>query len=271
MQMKERMEKQMQKTNKKLNANPVGANCVRPHFEEMTLKNQKGITLIALIITIIVMLILVGVTINVALNGGLFEKAEDAANQTQLASEKEQLMMAALGAYDVETGVDFTKMELPEIFEGTNGTYTSKETGKTYSVNQETVEIIEGTQQKIQCFGGKYTESDGTETEFVYAVYYEDKVMKICSGKAGEKLAAMQPDLIISNIIINYDKEFYVLENGERVDIGTGATKLVFEEDPNVNFFIINGKLYMSAEEEKTIDAVLEEYSDFDIITRLPE
>ena len=42
------------------------------------LKREKGITLIALIITIIVMLILVGVTINVALNGGLFSKAEDA-------------------------------------------------------------------------------------------------------------------------------------------------------------------------------------------------
>ena len=41
------------------------------------MKNQKGITLIALIITIIVMLILVAVTISVVLNGGLFEKAED--------------------------------------------------------------------------------------------------------------------------------------------------------------------------------------------------
>ena len=41
----------------------------------LKLKNKKGITLIALIITIIVMLILVGVTINVALNGGLFETA----------------------------------------------------------------------------------------------------------------------------------------------------------------------------------------------------
>ena len=36
------------------------------------LKKQNGITLIALIITVIVMLILVGVTVNVALNGGLF-------------------------------------------------------------------------------------------------------------------------------------------------------------------------------------------------------
>ena len=39
------------------------------------LKTQKGITLIALVITIIVMLILVAVTISMAINGGLFEKA----------------------------------------------------------------------------------------------------------------------------------------------------------------------------------------------------
>ena len=82
----------MQKT--KLNVNPVGANCVRPHFEEMTKNNQKGITLIALIITIIVMLILVGVTINVALNGGLFTKAEQATQQMEASMVKEQFEIA---------------------------------------------------------------------------------------------------------------------------------------------------------------------------------
>ena len=56
--------------------------------------SQKGITLIALIITIIVMLILVGVTVNVALNGGLFEKGEKAAYQTQASTVKEQLEIA---------------------------------------------------------------------------------------------------------------------------------------------------------------------------------
>ena len=58
------------------------------------LKKQNGITLIALIITVIVMLILVGVTINVALNGGLFEKGEKAAFQTEASTVKEQLEMA---------------------------------------------------------------------------------------------------------------------------------------------------------------------------------
>ena len=39
------------------------------------------------------MLVLVGVTINVALNGGLFEKAEKAAYLTNVATIKEQLAL----------------------------------------------------------------------------------------------------------------------------------------------------------------------------------
>lgn len=42
------------------------------------MKEQKGITLVALVITIIVMLILVAVSVTVALNGGLFDKAREA-------------------------------------------------------------------------------------------------------------------------------------------------------------------------------------------------
>lgn len=53
------------------------------------MKEQKGITLVALVITIIVMLILVGVSITVALNGGLFTTAKDAANNTQEARNAE--------------------------------------------------------------------------------------------------------------------------------------------------------------------------------------
>ena len=55
------------------------------------MKKQNGITLIALIITIIVMLILVGVTVNVALNGGLFNITEDVARRTERAAWREHL------------------------------------------------------------------------------------------------------------------------------------------------------------------------------------
>jgi len=54
------------------------------------MKNYKGITLIALIITIIVMLILVSVTITIAVNGGLFDYAKKAAKDTNMSIEDEQ-------------------------------------------------------------------------------------------------------------------------------------------------------------------------------------
>lgn len=53
------------------------------------MKGQKGITLVALVITIIVMLILVGVSITVALNGGLFDTAKDAKTKYEGAASNE--------------------------------------------------------------------------------------------------------------------------------------------------------------------------------------
>jgi len=79
----------------------------------MKKQNQKGITLIALIITIIVMLILVGVTINVALNGGLFQKAEYASEQMQIEAEKEELLSAVMGAIGNDGKIKFGEIQLP--------------------------------------------------------------------------------------------------------------------------------------------------------------
>ena len=54
------------------------------------LKQQKGITLVALVITIIVLLILAGVTISLTLReGGIFGKAQTAAKNWKDAEETE--------------------------------------------------------------------------------------------------------------------------------------------------------------------------------------
>ena len=55
-----------------------------------TKDTNKGITLIALVITIIVMLILVAVTITMALKGGLFDYASSAGRKTNTATADEQ-------------------------------------------------------------------------------------------------------------------------------------------------------------------------------------
>ena len=57
------------------------------------LNTSKGITLIALVITIIVMLILVAVTISMAVNGGLFEYAGKAVGDTNNALKAEEQLI----------------------------------------------------------------------------------------------------------------------------------------------------------------------------------
>lgn len=54
------------------------------------MKGQKGITLVALVITIIVMLILVGVSVTVAINGGLFTNARTGVTATNEAAQQER-------------------------------------------------------------------------------------------------------------------------------------------------------------------------------------
>ena len=76
------------------------------------MKNTKGITLIALIITIIIMLILVAVSISVALNTGLFKSAGDATKNWKSAQDAE----ANVGA-EIKIG-DKTYSSIEDYLEG---------------------------------------------------------------------------------------------------------------------------------------------------------
>ena len=107
----------------------------------LKLKKQNGITLIALIITIIVMLILVGVTVNVTLNGGLFDKAKEAATKQERAAEMDILQAEALLAMSSNGKVDFSKIKSYEgktetYLRKTTGTYIT-ETGNVYTLDED--------------------------------------------------------------------------------------------------------------------------------------
>lgn len=68
------------------------------------MRSQKGITLIALVITIIVMLILVAVTITMAVNGGLFGYAKEAGTKTNAATEAEQTLANGTASVNLTDG-----------------------------------------------------------------------------------------------------------------------------------------------------------------------
>lgn len=54
------------------------------------MKAEKGITLVALVITIIVLLILAMVSISIVMNQGIMEKSKDAADKYNQAAANEQ-------------------------------------------------------------------------------------------------------------------------------------------------------------------------------------
>ena len=78
------------------------------------MKKMRGITLIALIITIIVMLILVGVTVTTAINGGLFKQAQKAKTRHEEEYIKEQIQIALVSSID-ERLIKYDKAYLEKL------------------------------------------------------------------------------------------------------------------------------------------------------------
>ena len=120
------------------------------------MKTKNGITLIALIITIIVMLILVGVTINLAANGGLFEKSRTASKDTEQKKILEELIAMAEfdnnGKINVENLISKVQNEYPEKYnwespkltlQGKRGTYEYRITESEISIWEERRELSE--------------------------------------------------------------------------------------------------------------------------------
>ena len=119
-----------------------------------TFKNEIGITLIALVITIIVLLILAGVSIAMLTGeNGVLTKATEAKEQTEIAQEKEEISMsyAAAKANKVDKiSEDVTASELQGELDKLNSLGTADDSdglkvtypnGHVYTIDQETGKI----------------------------------------------------------------------------------------------------------------------------------
>ncbi len=131
------------------------------------LKNKKGITLIALVVTIVVLLILAGVSINLVLdNNGIIQKGKDAKSATIIADEKGTVEMSYASAKINKLGDTITAEELQEELDASvgigktvvtsNGDGTLNvlfnATGNNYSVDNGAVEKIEIDNTKMAMF-----------------------------------------------------------------------------------------------------------------------
>ncbi len=61
---------------------------------------SKGVTLVALVITIVILLILAGITIQAITNTGLFENTKRAAEESKYANAEEKVKLAVMMSYD---------------------------------------------------------------------------------------------------------------------------------------------------------------------------
>lgn len=105
------------------------------------MKGKKGITLIALVITIIVLLILAGVTIaTLTGNYGLLTKAGDAKLQSEIAEEKEQIQLGyqkyEMSKYTDQTPT-FTVEGATEVKSKANGWQVTFASGRVYNITSE--------------------------------------------------------------------------------------------------------------------------------------
>ena len=111
------------------------------------LNNKKGITLIALVITMVVLIILAGVSINAVIrDDGIIKKAQNSANLTKEAEVKEAINRTILEFYltdDYETLEDFLKAKVTEgkidsVTKNADGTLTVKKGEYSVTVENKT-------------------------------------------------------------------------------------------------------------------------------------
>ena len=226
----------MQKRKEKQNAKPVGAGLVPAQ--------NKGITLIALIITIIVMLILVGVTINVALNGGLFTKADYATKQTQIAAEKEELLSAVVAALNNDLEIPNAaaiKLEAWQIAGADGGPYTcTSPNGNMFTVDKNgKIQNVAG-DNTVVTKSGYYIHERTTDTDGYTQVWHikfkEENMISIM-------YYAVEDNAIIQNI--NFGDFTISEENTEIVNLINYYDNTTITIQPSYYVFEAGGADYI--------------------------
>ena len=185
-------------------------------------KQANGITLIALVITIIVLLILAGVSIAMLTGeNGILTQAQNASKQTEIAEEKEQIALAYNGVVTKKQSTDVTAEDLNDQFEA-NGvdnatasgenpitvTFTEEDgTTRTYTIDANGKITEEGT--------GTTPPTTGTETVEPGKYYEEDTDVKV-----GDETVTIPGGATVSGI----DGENESVDDGFVIYITNGAT-----------------------------------------------
>ena len=172
---------------------------------------QRGITLVALIITVIVLLILATVSIKLIMNGGIIDKAEKGTASYSEEEELEQIKLAVSSAKLAGNGfltAENLNAELQKVFNNAETVSESSNSfkyknNKTYTINKdgsvgEYKSVLPANYQEVE-----YIESTGTQ--------YIDTRINIQSGLTLECYIAQIGEPFVNSVIYNQNKSLYYM------------------------------------------------------------
>ena len=197
-------------------------------------KEAKGITLIALVITIIVLLILAGVTIaTLTGDNGILGKANDAKTQTEQAKEDENLKIAIAGSYGTDGKLNLK--DLKDNLENQGIDYDKNNTGFPLEV------IVNGEKKKIDANGNvtvkleSVADSKTNGTVFKDTTTLEDTYGNQVKVPKGFKIANDSATDVIGGIVI--EDATYTNTIGSQfvwIPVGTGENAIKKENKETV-------------------------------------
>ena len=148
-------------------------------------KKSNGITLVALVITIVILLILAGISISALTNTGIFQKAKEAKQKSENASEKEQSLLYGyedeLSKYTSNDRWD-GKVNKPEIMTGMTAIKFTEPTGNTKDTEGKEEKVSDSSKNDWYDYDEKKWANAETEDgsmwvwipRYAYKVIYND-------------------------------------------------------------------------------------------------
>ena len=186
-------------------------------------KESKGITLIALVITIIVLLILAGVTIaTLTGDNGILGKANDAKTQTEQAKEDENLKIAIAGSYGTDGKLNLKDLKDNLTNQGID--YDKNNTGFPLEV------IVNGEKKKIDANGNIIESIQSLKTKgtvFKNTTTLEDTYGNQVTIPKGFKIASDSATDVTGGIVI--EDATYTNTIGSQfvwIPVGTGENAI---------------------------------------------
>ena len=228
------------------------------------MRKNKGITLIALIITIVLLIILLGVSIDLIIDGKIFNSAEKAVNGTNAKVAQEQSrvdeLMGKLNQIEGKVDKDNNTIMITKINDGISYIATAEGgMSEMHSVLQRYREVVES-------FCNNYSEADKAQVqlELQQLLQYFDSISnetvfnneKILDGSFNKSVGINELTLQIDNLS----------SSGLGLDITAIDTNLASTEAALQYLEIINealDKVSKNRSKSGTISNALEELSDY--------